>query len=527
MKTTRIASIFHSGRTSERSKSSFLSNTVLLALSLSTLWLSPCPAETIRVTTCNMQAIASGKSVDTIAEVAASIRRNDPDVILLQQVHDWQSCLHLVHALQPATYSVLVCSAFRQPTGGSDAPLQAAILSKRKAYLLWSEPWQTQDDKTVTGGYAFAAIHSGKHRVGLFSVLLDNQIGRAATNRQAEVGCREKWSQDVRSIKDWTTNRIDTAVVGAGFAAMPKAIAIGPEQTQLANSLLSAPLRAVKLIPAGTNFLARLAADAETLPGAVLVNSLATCDVDLDPEPVAPAVAAASDLAQPGLVANVQTAQSASVSVPFFWVSLMLLTILALAVGLVVLARRQPAQVLQLPGHMPLRLENGSITSGSETFVITARSTTGSATDIVVPAVADAQQLKAWHQRALVAEQRAQQADAAIRSGILSHLAQWLKQKVFRKAVEDRAALLETQRAATIKAIAVEERLSRIEVQLQQQNQMYESRIEALTQELNTAKEESRAIIRIQIAQIKAEMETARAKLLAEAEAEAEAAIVE
>jgi cell division septum initiation protein DivIVA len=68
--------------------------------------------------------------------------------------------------------------------------------------------------------------------------------------------------------------------------------------------------------------------------------------------------------------------------------------------------------------------------------------------------------------------------------------------------------------------LAVDQRLAKIEVQLQQQNQAYEQRIERLTQELAITKEESRALIRAQIAQIKVEMDAARARLLAEAESQ-------
>jgi len=126
--------------------------------------------------------------------------------------------------------------------------------------------------------------------------------------------------------------------------------------------------------------------------------------------------------------------------------------------------------------------------------------------------------LLVWQKRALAAEQQAQLANEVIRAGLISFMREWLKQKLFRRLIEDRAALLETQQAATFKALAVDERLSTIEVQLQQQNQAYEQRIEHLIQELRVTKEESRALIRAQIVQIKAEMEAARAKLLAEAE---------
>ena len=127
-------------------------------------------------------------------------------------------------------------------------------------------------------------------------------------------------------------------------------------------------------------------------------------------------------------------------------------------------------------------------------------------------------QLLVWQKRALAAEQQAQRANDVIRAGLMSFMREWLKQKLFRRLIEERAALLETQQAATFKALAVDERLSRIELQLQQQNQAYEQRIEHLIQELRVTKEESRALIRAQIVQIKAEMEAARAKLLAEAE---------
>jgi len=127
-------------------------------------------------------------------------------------------------------------------------------------------------------------------------------------------------------------------------------------------------------------------------------------------------------------------------------------------------------------------------------------------------------QLLVWQKRALAAEQQAQLANEVIRAGLISFMREWLKQKLFRRLIEDRAALLETKQAATFKALAVDERLSRIEVQLQQQNQAYEQRIEHLIQELRVTKEESRALIRAQIVQIKAEMDAARAKLLAEAE---------
>jgi len=67
-------------------------------------------------------------------------------------------------------------------------------------------------------------------------------------------------------------------------------------------------------------------------------------------------------------------------------------------------------------------------------------------------------------------------------------------------------------------ASTLDNRLSRIEAQIQQQNQAYIRRIEELNRELDAAREENRELIRERIAQVKAEMEAARAKVLAEAD---------
>jgi len=120
-------------------------------------------------------------------------------------------------------------------------------------------------------------------------------------------------------------------------------------------------------------------------------------------------------------------------------------------------------------------------------------------------------------QRALDAEQRADQATAVIRAGLLPQLNHWLKQTLTRKLMTDRAHLMKTQHVAALKALAVEQRLSRIEQQLQQQNQTYQQRIDELTHLLAVAKEENRELIRVRITQVKAEMAAARARLLAQA----------
>jgi hypothetical protein len=171
--------------------------------------------------------------------------------------------------------------------------------------------------------------------------------------------------------------------------------------------------------------------------------------------------------------------------------------------------------------------EPAGLEPASETVVILARNVTGAAADdpahtaspmqaihVEAPAATQTQSGR-WHARAVDAERAAEEVRALSRSGLLALWSQWLKEKLVRRLIVDRAEMLKTQQAATLKAIAVDERLARIEMQLQNQNRAYERRIEELTRQLEVAKEGNRELIRGQIAQVKAEMDAARARLVA------------
>src|SRR6266850_6301650 len=99
-------------------------------------------AETLRVTTWNLQEARGSAATNGIEAAAKALKEIDPDVILLQQVRDWPMCLQLVEALKPAVYNVVVCSKFGQSASAGAGNGQAAILSKRKAYFSWSEAWR-------------------------------------------------------------------------------------------------------------------------------------------------------------------------------------------------------------------------------------------------------------------------------------------------------------------------------------------------------------------------------------------------
>jgi hypothetical protein len=124
---------------------------------------------------------------------------------------------------------------------------------------------------------------------------------------------------------------------------------------------------------------------------------------------------------------------------------------------------------------------------------------------------------QSWRRRAEDAERRAEQAKEALREGVIAHLGRWLKGKLAQRLVSDRTRLMESQQAAALKALAVDERLTRVEMQVQQRMQVYEQRIDELLKELAVAKEENRELIRAKIAMVKAEMEKERIRVMAQA----------
>ena len=115
-----------------------------------------CFSETVRVTTRNLQEMATGDLTRNLEITASSILKTDPDIIILQQVRDWKMCLQLADALKPSLYYVLVCSAFHDAQTRTNSDQQAAILSKRKAYFALSEPWQVQGNMAIPGGFVSA-----------------------------------------------------------------------------------------------------------------------------------------------------------------------------------------------------------------------------------------------------------------------------------------------------------------------------------------------------------------------------------
>jgi hypothetical protein len=89
----------------------------------------------IRITTWNLEWFPNGSAHDATPEVQAQriaaaadvLRPINPDIILLQEVRDYEACARLGEAIAPGTYHVAICSAFKEPFQRGLGKQQVAI----------------------------------------------------------------------------------------------------------------------------------------------------------------------------------------------------------------------------------------------------------------------------------------------------------------------------------------------------------------------------------------------------------------
>jgi hypothetical protein len=476
---------------------------------------------------------------DRIQFAADALKALKPDVILLQHVRDWDMSSRLTRGLQPAEYRVLVCSAFPEAKSAPAGEQQVAILSRRKAYFTWSEAWQTPNGSKIPGGLAFAAIEAGRQRLGIFSVQIEGRLETALSgSRNSNDGilanaCLQQWQNTLDSYKKWEANRLEAIVVSGTLTSgsEPGMNALN----KLANEFIGAPLEQPlsPMDPAKDYFSARLPVNPNALSGVVMTRSPMTCDVNLDS--TNPSFASIVDSGSlmpgyaPGLPEGPLVAATATSAANGWWnigknQSGLLLVGISIVFGFLLLLlvwravgshRRLQAR---LESSRALQLSNSTLAGNSGTFVISS-SVSGSAQDerqgaSGQPLILIDSPAKTETQPPAV---RSLQKEALANPSLREQLSTWLKQKLVRRLISDRADLLKSQQLATMKVMAVDERLSRIEAHLSQQNRVYELRIEELNRELLATKQENRALIHAKIVQVKAEMEAAKARIMAAA----------
>ncbi len=544
-----------------------------------------------------------------IKDAAQSLKKLRPDVILLQEVGGWETCSQLAQALQPEIYHVAICSTFRD-AAGKPLSSQVAIISKAKAYLTWSTPWQNGGaSPALEGGYAFAALHLGDKNVGVFSVQFgqgDSVSAEATQSAQSQLArtvSALQLLQQIAALESWQDNRPEAIIVAgdfnttrddgrlarektlslleqAGFEDAFAGCALEKRITRLGDAVrpgatldyiftrtaglvgpamtTSSPIWEHAAVTSEMDFAKPKPAPPAPPPPAVVVKTAPTPPPPAKPKPAptptplapsntppAPPAAIASHVATappplvasntaaspPPLAARVEAPPSrpavkttnlppapaalAAAAPPAASTQALVWLASLLTVGLVLflVARK----ILRQPGNAPIpatasdlqRSIADSISVAQDDSIIVASPRPNPPYVHIEMEGSMQTQSQTWPPRA--AEERlSARMPEPVRAGVIANLSRWLKEKAVQRLVSDRARLLATQQAAGLAVLAVDQRLAKIEQQIQQINHDYERRIDELLKELIAAKEENRELIRAKIALVKAEMEKAR-----------------
>src|SRR5258707_345650 len=118
----------------------------------------------VRCTTWNLEWFPNGSAHDAspeeqdrrIIDAAAVLKPLHPDILLLQEVRDYDACSRLGNAIESGAYQVEICSAFKEPFRSGLGRQQVAILSRFQAQAAWSEQWKSVEGIDPPRGFAFA-----------------------------------------------------------------------------------------------------------------------------------------------------------------------------------------------------------------------------------------------------------------------------------------------------------------------------------------------------------------------------------
>jgi len=120
--------------------------------------------------------VSAAQQEQRIKEAADVLRPINPDVVLLQEVRDYDVCARLCEAIAPGIYHVAICSAFKEPFQKGLGKQQVAILFKYQAQAAWAEPWKSMNGVDPPRGFAFAWFKIGNEDIGVYSLHLKSNL---------------------------------------------------------------------------------------------------------------------------------------------------------------------------------------------------------------------------------------------------------------------------------------------------------------------------------------------------------------
>lgn len=222
-------------------------------------------AQPIRVTTWNLEWFPNGsakelpaeKQAKRIADAADVLRPLNSDIILLQEVKDYDACARLAEAIQPRFYQVAICSAFREGNAPGLGKQQVAIIAKEPAQTAWAESWKSMDGIDPPRGFAFAWFKIGGQDVGVYSLHLKSNLimrGNKAAEAQKNIRKREVAIEQllahVRDVIATAMPMVKGIVVGGDFNTNPDQADFAEEKTltRLTEAGFRSPMEGLPLV---------------------------------------------------------------------------------------------------------------------------------------------------------------------------------------------------------------------------------------------------------------------------------------
>jgi endonuclease/exonuclease/phosphatase family metal-dependent hydrolase len=228
---------------------------------------APCslPAGSIRVTTWNLQWFPHGSSKEApvaeqerrITEAAEVLRPLKADIILLQEVQDYEACARLAEAIAPQSYQVAICSAFKDPFTRGLGKQQVAIMAKEPAQAAWSENWKSMEGVDPPRGFAFAWFKIDGSDIGIYSLHLKSNLimrGDRVVERQKNIRKREvAVDQLLNHIRDMiapSMPMLKSFVIGGDFNTNPDQPDFAEEKTlsKLTDAGFTNPMEGMPLV---------------------------------------------------------------------------------------------------------------------------------------------------------------------------------------------------------------------------------------------------------------------------------------
>jgi len=151
-------------------------------------------ANDIRITTWNLEWFPNGTPKEApaaeqekrIRAAADVLRTLDSDIILLQEMRDYETAARLADAIKAGAYQIAICSAFKDAFQAELGKQQLVILAKEPAQAAWAEPWKSMQGVDPPRGFAFAWFKISGADVGIYCVHLKSNLILQRDKRAAE-----------------------------------------------------------------------------------------------------------------------------------------------------------------------------------------------------------------------------------------------------------------------------------------------------------------------------------------------------